>query len=236
MLLITLTDGAEFATIERVFYDADNSKVRCFERSGTPALQRRPRPSCRSFSNSVCRIARATAATHVLDLEQQLRKNPHRGLGRGTHTLATGWPLLSRRTRWRNRRRVRRTSSGEYVYNYFRDYDAVTGRYIQSDPIGLAGGINTYGYAARIRPRTLFDQFGLEEGSPPTLRGEGQSTGSRGATIKALRGRLRQQDLFWPTDQQVQQVRFRCASRGWSARLLHSARRTATPASCGRLG
>jgi len=88
--------------------------------------------------------------------------------------------LPSPRTHYRKRRRLRRTASGRYLpynlrfpgqiympetglnQNYFRDYDPAVGRYIESDPIGLWGGINAYAYA-RGSPLSRIDPSGLAD-------------------------------------------------------------------------
>jgi len=52
-----------------------------------------------------------------------------------------------------------RDSESGLHYNYFRDYEAGTGRYVESDPIGLEGGLATYEYAIS-NPLTLTDPEG----------------------------------------------------------------------------
>jgi hypothetical protein len=50
-------------------------------------------------------------------------------------------------------------------YNYFRDYDPSLGRYVESDPLGLKAGTNTYAYV-RARPLVRVDRKGLFEFEP----------------------------------------------------------------------
>lgn len=50
-------------------------------------------------------------------------------------------------------------------YNHFRDYDPQSGRYVESDPIGLAGGVNTYAYGLND-PLSNIDSSGLFVGDP----------------------------------------------------------------------
>jgi RHS repeat-associated protein len=59
----------------------------------------------------------------------------------------------------------RHRGEGRKHYNYFRDYDPAIGRYIESDPIGLVGGMNTFAYVTGD-PIGLKDKSGL---APPPI-------------------------------------------------------------------
>jgi RHS repeat-associated protein len=61
-------------------------------------------------------------------------------------------------------------------HNHFRDYDPVTGRYLQPDPIGLAGGLNPYSYVAN-NPLVRSDPNGL---CPWCVVGAGVGAGYEG--------------------------------------------------------
>jgi RHS repeat-associated protein len=47
-------------------------------------------------------------------------------------------------------------------YNYSRDYDPASARYLESDLIGLLGGLNTYAYV-EADPLAFADPFGLQK-------------------------------------------------------------------------
>ncbi|AMS29069.1 MAG TPA: hypothetical protein DIU09_14555 [Hyphomonadaceae bacterium] len=52
-------------------------------------------------------------------------------------------------------------AGAQHYYNRYRDYDVNTGRYIQADPIGLAGDDNPYAYSGG-NPLRYMDPLGLD--------------------------------------------------------------------------
>ncbi|MGX9778414.1 RHS repeat-associated core domain-containing protein [Stenotrophomonas maltophilia group sp. LNF336] len=61
------------------------------------------------------------------------------------------------------------TDASGLFYNYQREYEPMVGRYSQSDPIGLVGGISTYSYVSG-NPASALDRLGLQSGAARAMR------------------------------------------------------------------
>ena len=74
-----------------------------------------------------------------------------------------------------------------FNYNYFRDYDSATGKYVESDPVGLNAGVNTYVYG-RANPLTYIDEDGLNAVALPFPGPAAVASASSAVTAVAVAG------------------------------------------------
>ncbi|QDU60485.1 putative deoxyribonuclease RhsB [Planctomycetes bacterium Pan216] len=86
-------------------------------------------------------------------------------------------------------------------YNRFRYYDPGLGRYLQSDPLGIAGGINLYAYTDN--PLVDVDLQGLHKGQAAKGKGKGKSGMNNELTQMNVNApwRVRVRDLVGMTDE-----------------------------------
>lgn len=104
-------------------------------------------------------------------------------------------------------------------YNYFRDYDPQVGRYVESDPIGLLGGLNTYSYVDG-NPVSAIDAMGL---CWSNARAIGHFYGGGGQAVS-----VQQIGCSSQIDSRVQPQR-----NIWKTRVENAARTKATSMRCG---
>jgi len=116
-------------------------------------------------------IAMLAGSTSVLEfIEPDHLGTPRVAIDAASNTQSWNWPLVNdpfgetqpTGTFTLNLRfpgQVYDAESG-MNYNYFRDYEPATGRYVESDPIGLRGDNATYGYADES-PLSYMDPIGL---------------------------------------------------------------------------
>ena len=100
---------------------------------------------------------------------------------------------------------VRRRASGRTHYNFFRDYDPTVGRYLESDPIGLGDGANTYAYV-RNDPLSGVDPRGQSVFKIIKLCATGYKVIKKVGFKQAVRALRGGEDVLAPSTKQAREV------------------------------